>query len=119
MQTLFYGLIGRNDSIDSKKDSKQDLKQDYETLDCPEAHTIIQIHRKIKLLNEFKNYIKNTKKNTLYFKYIIGTKIHEYDYYHDQEIIYTIMPGIFGRLCEYRTSENSDDFFKTLLFLEL
>ena len=54
MQTLFYGLIGTKDSNLPQNQSKED----FETLSCPEDETINQIHRKIKLSNEFKKYIE-------------------------------------------------------------
>ncbi len=115
MQTLFYGFIGKNEEV--VKEDKED-KEDFEILCCPETQMINQIHRKIKLLNEFKNYIENTNNDTIYYNYIVNTVIYESDSDSDQIILYTILPGIFSNLYEYRLS-NSDDFFRMMAFLEL
>jgi hypothetical protein len=122
MQTLFYGLIGRKDSEEvtqvqeqeqQKQEQPEESKEDFETLGCPQDQTINQIHRKIKLLNEFKHYIQDADENTIYYNYIINTTIYEQN--GKNKNIYTILPGFFGKLHEYITSDNSDDFLRILI----
>jgi len=128
MQSLFYGLIGIQNKEQTKEQTKEQNKKDvvkdfkkveeYETIGCPEDQTINQIHRKIKLMNDFKIYIQKANTDTVYYKYIINTNIYEYE--NNESVVYTIISGIFGNLNEYRTSENtSNDIFRTLAFLEL
>jgi hypothetical protein len=119
MQSLFYAIIGKGDQEELKEESTK--KEDYETLECPEDQTINQIHRKIKLLNDFKNYILKAKTNhhAVYYRYIINTTIHEYEHENDTSVVSTILPGIFGKLNEYRTSDISDDIFRSLSLLDL
>lgn len=132
MQTLLYGLIyGKQETQESEQkieEFEQDL--DYETVNnpiqnleinisktTPESQTIQQIYRRIKCLNEFKEYIEraNSDKNTIYYRYIVNTTIHEND-----QVIYTILPGVFIRkLYPYLTSQDPDDFIRTLAFMEL
>ncbi len=123
MQSLLYGLLtvtllGKGEEQSVKV--IEPVKDDFENLDLPEDqfHQILnQVHKKIKLLDEFKTYIEKTKSNTVYYKYIVNTTIHEYN--NNYPDVYKVLPGIFGNLYEYRISENLDDYFKTLAFLEL
>ncbi len=123
MQSLFYSLIGRsddttnttttNDKTITTTTNDTTTAEDFETLECPENQVIIQIHRKIKLMNELKMYIK--KKGIIYYNYIIYTTIYEYE--NNRPVIYTLVPSIFGKLHKYRTSDNLDDYLK--FFLDL
>lgn len=113
MQSLLYGIFYRNGDRDKNNDQSQPKLSfnDYETLGCPEAQTIVQIHRKIKLTNEFKNY--TTNQNNLYYRYIMGTTIHEYE--HDKPVIYTILASpFFGTLYPYKTSQDPDEFLRMM-----
>jgi len=106
MQNLFYGIV--------YGEQKTDQKDDYETLTSPDEQMIIQIHRKVKLLNEFKKYIED--KDTVYYRYIINTFIHEREY--GMPVIYIIKKGpFFGNLYLYKTTQNIDDFFTFLMEL--
>lgn len=81
--------------------------------------SINQIHRKIKLLNEFKDYIENADRTTIYFNYIKNTIICEHDPSTKVNMdTYLVLPALFGGLYEYRTTD-SDDIFRTLLLMEL
>ena len=123
MQALFYGIIGRPEvpeepesGLKHEHEHEYELpKEDFETLGCPEEQTINQIHRKIKLLNEFKRYIKEANSDTIYYQTILNTTVHEYEC--RIFTVHTILPGIFGRLYEYRTSDHQDpdEFIKMLL----
>jgi len=115
MQGLLYGIVYGSD--DKPHEQKKIQKDDYETLGCPEEQMINQIHRKIKCLNEFKQYIANANKNTVYFRYILNTTIHEREY--GSPVVYTILESpFFGKLYSYKT-QDTDEFFKTLVFMEL
>jgi hypothetical protein len=116
MQGLLYGIVYGSD--DKPQEPKKIQKDDYETLGCPEEQTINQIHRKIKCLNEFKQYINGANKNTVYFRCILNTTIHEREY--GSPVVYTILASpFFGKLYPYKTSQDPDEFFKTLAFMEL
>jgi hypothetical protein len=56
------------ESIDSGLNGLNDLN---------DSQLINQVHRKMKLMDEMKNYIKNANKNTTYHKYIVGTLEYE------------------------------------------
>jgi hypothetical protein len=109
MQTL-YGLIGGKDP----EDKINVPKEDFETLDCPGDQTINQIHRKIKLLIEFKEYIKQSYRyqNSVFYKYIINTTIHEFE---DKKQI--VLPNLFGTLHIYNISSDFDELNIALMEL--
>jgi hypothetical protein len=135
MKNLFYGLVYGNQPIISTPSllpSSLISKEDFETICRPEDQTINQIHRHIKLLNEFKNYIvksnANEKTNKIYYNYIQNTIIHEYEHVFDQSrwqehnkpVTYTMIPGpLFGKLYPYKTSYDQEDYFRTLALLDL
>jgi hypothetical protein len=97
MKSIYDTLVGKN---------IEDLhpQEEFETLECPENQTIIQIHRKIKLLNEFKKYIEYADQNTVYYRYIINTQIYERRGTNAETYIITqsLLGKIFGGLCEWR-----------------
>ena len=118
MKSLYDAFVGKQEP-DPEPILKPSTRktEDFESLTCPESQTIIQIHRKIKLLNEFKDYIDNADKNSVYYKYIINTEIYEYygpwpNYYRN---VYVISNGLFGGLEECITTVNSESIFFGLI----
>jgi hypothetical protein len=117
MQGLIYGLVyGSDDKPRQLKESQP--KDDFEILGCPEAQTIVQIQRKSKFITGFKQYIANANDKTVYYNYIINTTIHEREY--DKPVVYTILASpFFGKLYPYKTFQDPDEFFRTMIFMEL
>lgn len=118
----------------SNKESEQAQAHDYEILeslaekDSILEQTNITATRKIRLLNEFKIYIKTavTDNETTYYRYITNTIIsyiekREIDnYYFIINETYQILPGFFtGNLYEHKTSIDHDQFFRIMAFGEL
>jgi hypothetical protein len=116
MHGLIYGLVYGSDN--KPQQSKLQPRDDFETLGCPEAQTIVQIQRKNKFITEFKNYIANANDKTVYYRYILNTTIHEYEY--DKPVVHTILASPFiGKLYPYKTSQDPDEFFRMMAFMEL
>lgn len=75
----------------------------------PENILIIQATRKTRVLNEFKNYIKYTDKQSVYFKHNINTISFEFS---DGFIKKTkLISNIFYAICEIDICENTNNYF--------
>ena len=75
----------------------------------PENVLIIQVTRKLLLLNEFNNYIKNANNTSIYFKHILGTISVEScgEYIRKTKLI----SNVFFVICEIDVYENINNYF--------
>ena len=106
---LFNALVGSSYPTDAPTVSPSVQEpESFVLVDYLNNSTINQIQRKIRLLNEFKQYIQNTDETTVYYNYIKGTQMHY------RSSVYMVSVGIFGGLYESRIS-GAEDFFELLL----
>jgi len=91
-------------------------KETFEKLPEPVDYTILHVTRKLRMHQEFRNYIANADDKTIYYNYIIGTDITEF--FEGEVIKYKILANLFGTLHTYLFN-NKQDLFITLSMLEL
>ncbi len=104
MKSLFNTIMGNSNSITEPE------PEQFVFVNCSDNNIINQIHRKIKLLNDFKKYIETADETTIYYKYIINTKIYDSD--NDTHIV---SMGLFGGLYENRLTSNTEQFLSLLM----
>jgi hypothetical protein len=117
MKSLYDVLVGnKNEELQTASEKSKESEQFIIISKSEDQYLQInQIHRKIKILNEFKKYIENADIDSVYYNYILNTLIYEQS--NKRKEIYIILPGFFSGLSECRTTEHPDDFLRILVNL--
>ncbi len=88
---------------------------DFEIVDLPitgiesDHKLIIQVTRKINLMNGLKNYFDNANTDSVYYKYIIGTL--EYETFDDITTVYKIYSNFFYTIFRMQIFNGNDITF--------
>jgi hypothetical protein len=110
-------LVSKNDNTDDNNNNNNNdnnnNNKNYEIINIPNAATEyqlnIQIVRKICLMNSLKFYFENSRRNSIYFRYIIGTL--EYETVQGITAVYKIHSNFFYAIFRIRLFKDDEYMF--------
>lgn len=95
------------------EDKFQEIDSEFQTIEDSESQMVVQVCRKIKLLNDSKNYCHNGDQSSVYHKYMLGTK--EYIGDSTNTYVYELYSTRFFSLYPWLMERQYDDIYVSLV----